>query len=420
MRFFLAAVPLTAVLALGPIAAAAFAQGRELRIGIGFDGPISNETSAQITQMVSALPNLHAVPIVIPGDAAACVKRFVAGDADDRLDGVITFKLPEDSFKTERNEKEVTFSGTYEISTLNLSTMVQDSHDFTVTDSEPVVSGIAALVAVPAELVSERAAGKRLISNSTYQASQAVQARVESKLITATKLYLADSPLSAIKPLDPTETAQALVNIGDGETAMAVYKSIGVNNAQVEAMVAKAREQIARSHSTILLGQALGAIAAGDATSAQRFSDSYAKDSAADPTRSLGLHAAISTLSRSLQDPLNDQISRSRVFASDLPGLDKAAFASMVKQVFTDGAGSQPQTVVASSSGRIDVNDKAAEQGLKTSLDRYAMALAKTAQLMSLRCGCAAEASLRAESAGPTLIRARFAPSFNHAQVGLP
>jgi hypothetical protein len=423
MRFLLAAALLTGIFALdliaAPVQAPAFAAERELRIGVGFDGPISNETSAQITQMVNALPNLHAVPIVIPGDAAACVKRFVAGDVDDRLDGVITFKLPQDSFKTERNEKEVTFSGTYEISTLNLSTVALDSHDFTVTDSEPVVSGIAALVAVPAELVSERAAGKKLISSSAYQASQAVQARVESKLITATKLYLADSPLSAIKPLDPTQPAQALVDVGDGETAMAVYKSIGVNNPQVDAMVAKAREQIARSHSTILLGQALGAIAAGDATSAQRLSDSYAKDSTADPARSQGLRAAISALSRTLQGPPNDQISRSQIFLSDVPGLDQAAFASMVKQVFTDATGSQPQTVEASS-GRIDVNDKAAEAGLKTSLDLYAMALAKTAWLMSLRCGCAAEASLRAQSEGPTLIRAHFDPSSNHAQVGLP
>ena len=397
----------------------ALAENNQLRIGVGFDGPISNETSAQITQMVNALPNVHAVPIVIPGNATACVKRFVAGEADDHLDGVITFKLPEDSFKTERDEKEVTFSGTYEISTLNLSTMAQDSHDFTVSDHEPVVSGITALVAVPAELVSERAGGKKLISNSAYQASQAVQARVESKLLTATKLYLADSPIATIKPLDPTQTAQALVNIGDGETALAVYKSLGVNDSQVNAMAARARAQIARSHSTVLLGQTLGAIAAGDSASARALCDAYARDSAADPARTQSLRAAVATLARNDHGPLNDQVYRAQIFRRDVPGLDKSAFASMVKQVFADEAGSQPQTV-ETSSARIDVNDKASEKGLRTSLDGYATALAKTAQLMSLRCGCAAEASLRAESPGVTLIRARFDPSSNRAQVGLP
>ena len=52
----------------------------------------------QIEQLVGAQPNVHEIPIVPPGDVDACVKRFVAGDADDHLDGVMVVSLPTDKF----------------------------------------------------------------------------------------------------------------------------------------------------------------------------------------------------------------------------------------------------------------------------------------------------------------------------------
>src|SRR5438034_7372963 len=57
-----------------------------IRIGVGTVGPVSPQTEVDIDKLVSALPNTKAVPIVPPGDVDACVKRFVGGETDDRLD----------------------------------------------------------------------------------------------------------------------------------------------------------------------------------------------------------------------------------------------------------------------------------------------------------------------------------------------
>src|SRR5437588_4077658 len=98
----------------------------QIRMGVGFEGPFSGVAMYDIEQLVGSELKVHTVPIVPPGSLAACAKRFVGGEADDRLDGVIVFRLPPDSFKTEREAKEVKFSGTYEIYTLDLTTMQEN------------------------------------------------------------------------------------------------------------------------------------------------------------------------------------------------------------------------------------------------------------------------------------------------------
>ncbi len=75
----------------------------EVRIGVGVIGPISPQTETDIDQLVGQLPNVHAVPIQPPGDVDACVKRFVAGDEDDRLAAVMVVSLPPESFQSTRD-----------------------------------------------------------------------------------------------------------------------------------------------------------------------------------------------------------------------------------------------------------------------------------------------------------------------------
>src|SRR5436309_94074 len=89
----------------------------QIRMGVGFEGPFSGPGMYDIEQLVASELKVHTVPIVPPGSLAACAKRFVGGETDDRLDGLIVFRLPPDSFRTEREAKEVKFSGTYEIYT---------------------------------------------------------------------------------------------------------------------------------------------------------------------------------------------------------------------------------------------------------------------------------------------------------------
>lgn len=391
----------------------ASAADSRLRVGVGFEGPISGETMFEVERMVGDELKVITVPIVPTATAVAAARRFVAGDPDDRLDGLIVFSLPPDSFKTERNLKEISFSGTYQITTLDLSTMAEDRHQFTFTDSEPVLSGVSALLAVPAQLVAERTTGKNLVSASTYQASQSVQARVEAKLVAATRLYLATSPIRSLHPLKAFETAQHLLDAGEGDAAMAVFKSLGMNSPKVTAMVNRAHEQMARSKAAALLGKALGAMAGGDRQGAVQMLAAYEKEPAADSARLAGLRRALQA-----QPPPADGVLE-RALRSDVPGLDRAAFIAMVKQLFNERAGAEPETVEAAKA-ELDVIDKNSPGGLKNRLDGYASALGKSVELMSLRCGCEAHAQLKAEPTGAALLKGRFAPSFHRPQVGLP
>ena len=88
-----------------------------------------------------------------------------------------------------------------------------------------------------------------MISNNLYQAYQSVATRVEAKLVAATKLYLTDSPLSQIGPLNMLETAQALIDRGDGETALAVFKAAGVNDPRVQQLMAAAEGKLKQAES---------------------------------------------------------------------------------------------------------------------------------------------------------------------------
>ncbi|MGA6973888.1 MAG: hypothetical protein WBY93_19830 [Candidatus Binatus sp.] len=80
-------------------AAAAGVYAAPIKIGVGVIGPISPQTEADIDAIVGKLPNVKAVPIQPPGGVDACVKRFVAGDPDDRLDAVMIVSLPTESFQ---------------------------------------------------------------------------------------------------------------------------------------------------------------------------------------------------------------------------------------------------------------------------------------------------------------------------------
>src|SRR5258708_13906186 len=257
--------------------AGARASAAQIKIGVGVLGPISPQTEADIDSLVGALPNVHVIPSQPPGDVDACVKRFVAGDPDDRVDAVMIVSLPPDSFQTQRDANGARFTGAYEIWTLNLSTLAEDRHRVTFTDSEPVIGGAAAILAMPAQLFAERATGKKLISGNQWQAFEAVQTRVESKLVAATKLYLQTSSIRDTGPLNPLETAKNLLDRGDGDAAMLVFKSAGINNPEVQRMIAAAQGQLRRGAAESLLGRTLGAMVGGNAAQARVILAEYKK-----------------------------------------------------------------------------------------------------------------------------------------------
>src|SRR5208283_117601 len=102
--------PAALMVALMIAAVAAVADADQVRIGVGSEGPISPQAMYEIEQLVGAQPNIHEIPIVPPGDVDACVKRFVAGETDDRLDGLMVVSLPTDKFLTHNDQNEATFS----------------------------------------------------------------------------------------------------------------------------------------------------------------------------------------------------------------------------------------------------------------------------------------------------------------------
>jgi hypothetical protein len=386
----------------------------EVRIGVGSVGPISPQTETDIDNLVGKLPNVTAVPIQPPGDVDACVKRFVAGDKDDRLDAVMVVSLPTDSFHTQQDDKEARFTGTYEIWTLNLSTLAEDRHAFTFTDSETVVGGAAAILSIPAQLFVERATGKKLLSSNAWQAYEAVQARVEAKLVAATRLYLSTSTLRETQPLNMLTCAQALVDRGDADTALAVFKAAGVDNPQVRQLMADAQVKMKRAKAEGLLGKTLGAMAGGDSHAATLMLAQYQAAPEAERPRADAISKALAVEA----DHRADYAYR-KVLVSDVPGLDHTAFVAMMTQMVADVTGTAPDDVIVGGKD-VTIQDKKATEGLKNSLDAYANAVGKAAWLMSLKCGCDAMARLTADPSGLVLLRARFEPSFTRAEVGLP
>ncbi len=81
-----------------------------------------------------------------------------------------------------------------------------------------------------------------------------------------------------------------------------------------------------------------------------------------------------------------------RSITSDVPGLDHSAFVAMLTQLFNDETGTAPDDVIVSGA-QLTVQDKDAAKGLKTHLDAYARALGRSAWAMSIKCGCAANAT---------------------------
>jgi hypothetical protein len=401
--------------ALTLASASAHAQDRQIRIGVGVNGPISAGTENDIENLVGTLPNVKEIPIQPPGDADACVKRFVAGETDDRLDGVIIVSLPAESFHTEKTENEARFTGTYEIWTLNLSTLAEDRHRFTFTDSEPIVGTAAAILSIPAQLFVERATGKKLLSSSAWQAYEAVQARVEAKLLAATKLYLQNASIRDTGPLNPIETAQQLLDRGEGDTAMAVFKSIGLQNPEVQRMIAAAQAQLKRAESEKLLGRTLGAMEGGNISEARTVLAQYQSNPTAEAGRAESIQSALAT------PPDDHRAARAYDYelSRDVPGLDHAALLAMVKEMFAEETGSTPGEVMLTGKD-MTISDKTAPAGLKTNLEAYASALGKSARVMSLKCGCDASATLTSTTVGEALLRARFAPNSTRPQVGLP
>ena len=396
------------------VAAAAGAHAEPIKIGVGVVGPISPQTEADIDAIVGKLPNVKAVPIQPPGGVDACVKRFVAGDADDRLDAVMIVSLPTESFQSQRDSNEARFTGAYEIWTLNLSTLAEDRHRFTFTDSEPVIGGASAFLALPAQVFAERATGKKLISSDQWQAFEAVQTRVESKLVAATKLYLATAPIRDTGPLVPLDTARALLDRGDGEDAMAVFKSAGINNPEVQRMIANAQGQLRRSAANALLGRTLGAMAGGNAGQARLILADYEKAPSAETSRADSIRRVLAGVPDHHAESIYDG-----VIKSDVPSLDHAAFVAMIKQLFNEQTGSAPNEVIVAAKD-LTIEDKDAAKGLNVQLDSYAGALGRSAWLMSLKCGCDANAVLTGEAAGEALLKAKYSPSFTRPQVGLP
>ena len=395
-------------------AAGAHADAERLRIGVGVIGPISPQTEADIDTLVGKLPNVTAVPIQPPGGVDACVKRFVAGEADDRLDAVMVVSLPTESFQSQRDSNEARFTGAYEIWTLNLSTLAEDRHRFTFTDSEHVVGGLSAFLALPAQAFAERATGKKLISSDQWQAFEAVQTRVEAKLVAATKLYLATASIRDTTPLQPLETAKALLDRGDGEDAMAVFKSAGINNPDVQRMIAAAQGQLRRSAANALLGRTLGAMAGGNAGAARLILADYEKAPSAEASRADSIRRVLAYVPDRHTDSSYDGVMK-----TDVPALDHQAFVAMIKQMFREQTGSIPNDVIVSAKD-VTVEDKDAPKGLKEQLDSYAGALGRSAWLMSLKCGCDANAVLTSEAVGDALLKASYSPSFTRPHVGLP
>ena len=394
--------------------AAAPVGAAQIKIGVGVLGPISPQTEADIDTIVGALPNVHVIPSQPPGDVDACVKRFVAGEPDDRVDAVMVVSLPPDSFQTQRDANEARFTGAYEIWTLNLSTLAEDRHRFTFTDAEPVVGGAAAILAMPAQLFAERATGKKLISGNQWQAFEAVQTRVESKLVAATKLYLQTSTIRDTEPLNPLETAKNLLDRGDGDTAMLVFKSAGINNPEVQRMIAAAQGQLRRGAAESLLGRTLGAMAGGNSGQARVILAEYEKAPAAESARADSIRRVLATASDHRPESPYDAVMR-----SDVPSLNHAAFVAMIKQLFNEQTGSAPNEVIVTAKD-VTVEDKSATEGLKDSLDSYADAIGRASWLMSLKCGCDAGAVLTGEAGGAALLKAKYAPSYKRPHVGLP
>ena len=93
---------------------------------------------------------------------------------------------------------------------------------FTFEDSEPVVGGVAAILTIPAQFLSQARGGREVDFEQRLSGlSSRCRTRVEAKLVAATKLYLATSPIAQIAtPSIRSKPHRTCIDRGDGETAL--------------------------------------------------------------------------------------------------------------------------------------------------------------------------------------------------------
>ena len=195
---------------------------------------------------------------------------------------------------------------------------------------------------------------------------------------------------------------------------MLVFKSAGINNPEVQRMIANAQGQLRRSAANALLGRTLGAMAGGNAGAARTMLADYEKAPSAESSRADSIRRVLAGVPDRHAESIYDGVIR-----SDVPALDHQAFVAMIKQLFSEQTGSIPNEVIVSARD-LTVEDKDAPKGLKDQLDSYAGALGRSAWLMSLKCGCDAGAVLTGEAVGGALLKAKYSPSFTRPHVGLP
>jgi hypothetical protein len=179
-------------------------------------------------------------------------------------------------------------------------------------------------------------------------------------------------------------------------------------------MLAGAQRQLQHAKASRLLGQTLGALAGGNAVEAGTLLASYEKQEGAEAARAAPIRQALGAVRAEAAEKESD-----RVLRADVPALDHAGLVAMLIQMFVEETGSAPSDVVVSAKS-VRFEDKEAPTGLKKRLDGYASALSKAAWIMSLKCGCDADAQLTSEVAGAALLAARSGPSFKRPEVGLP
>ena len=147
---------------------------------------------------------------------------------------------------------------------------------------------------------------------------------------------------------------------------MAVFKSAGVNDPDVQRMIAAAQGQLQRSAANALLGRTLGAMAGGNAEQARVMLADYEKAPSAENSRADAIRRVLANCPTSHADSIYDG-----VITSDVPALDHQAFVAMIKQLFSEQTGSLPNEVIVSAAD-VTIEDKDAPKGLKAQLDGYA------------------------------------------------
>jgi hypothetical protein len=155
-------------------------------------------------------------------------------------------------------------------------------------------------------------------------------------------------------------------------------------------------------------------MAGGNAGAARVMLADYEKAPSAEASRADSIRRVLAGMPSSPSGSIYDGVIR-----SDVPTLDHQAFVAMIKQLFSEQTGSLPNDVIVSAKD-LTIEDKDAPKGLKEQLDTYAGALGRSAWLMSLKCGCDANAVLTGEAVGDALLKAKYSPSFTRPQVGLP